>query len=184
MRSVSLAVALALVAGCADAPMSPLLQPGAANLATFDGRPPPPWAIIEGSGSAEMPFTYTGYLFINKPGNIAWLKLNAGTNVTFSPNAMLLSVNGEVSGVGTMKVGSTTYQLSSVTSFEASRDCMGGSVSTARGSCGSFEGPGFSSASFTWTGKMANDRNKLIGKPGDDGGWCSEVCYIDTNTGG
>lgn len=191
-RYLSLA-AMAFVLACADAPSapqqfdeaaSPFQQPGLMSY-TFDGRPPPPWAIIEGGGTTEHgePFVWFANLFINKPGNVAWVMFTGGTNVSFSPNARIMSVNGNVVGVGTLTVGGTTFQLSSVQTMSYDRGCTS-PLMNRQVTCASFSGDGFSSTYSIWTGKLANDRNKVIGKPGDGDEVCYEACYIDIGTSG
>lgn len=170
--------ALAFVTACADGPVGPALTelaPTGPNLYTMD-NPPPPWAVVHGEASVEYEgvsygFSYVGWVFINKPGNVAWLMFrDAGTTATFSGGARLMNVNGRVIGTGSVTVGGNTVPFSSVTSFSVDRSCT-----TDRGaSCVSFGGGGFTSIGAVWTGELANNR---IRKPGDGGGG-GEVCYL------
>jgi hypothetical protein len=141
-------------------------------------NPPPPWAVIQGDASVEYEnatysFSYVGWVFINKPGNVAWLMFRDGGNTaTFSGGARLMTVNGKVIGSGSVTIGSNTFQLSSVTDFSVDRSCTDGGRS-----CVSFGGGGFSSSWSEWTGALANSR---IRKPGGGGDLpeCTEACYI------
>ena len=180
-RTPFLMLAASFALACADSTSSPLLEPQGPTLdrVVAPDYPPPPYAIIEGGGvSGEMPFTYFANFFVNKPGNVAWLMFTGGEGVTFSRNARIMSVNGKVIGIGTLTVGGTTYKLNTVSSFTYDGACTQSAQTHVR-SCASFSGEGFSSARSTWTGRLAYDNNKRIGKPGDGGG--GEVCIIDSS---
>ena len=179
MRRIYLGItALALVTACADGPTAPsseLLAPQSASFFFMD-NPPPPWAMLEGTATAaNVSFSYFGALLINKPGNVAWLAFKNGGTATFSANARIMNVNGKVIGVGSFSVGSSTYDLSGITSFTVDRSCMSGSAN-----CVTFGGGGISSTRSSWTGVLANDNFR---KPGWDGppgggGGGGDVCYI------
>lgn len=188
MRSPFVALsAAAFMLACADAPTVPLLQPDAAS---FDlGKAPPPWALIEGSlsadgavltrvsfsrsgadGGATMSHngagaaTYRAWLLVT-PGNQAkLLRFTEGGTATFSNGAMISKVNGKVTGRGTMTVSGHVYQLSAVTAFEANGECA--TTPWNGPSCASFSaGDGsFSSSASVWTGILSNDG----GKPNDE----------------
>src|SRR5687768_3361147 len=151
-RSPFLMLAAVVALACADTPSSPLLEP---QMPSFDkggapapapDYPPPPFAIIEGGGTTaeNIAFTYIANFFVNKPGNVAWVMFTGGS-ATFSNNARIVSVNGNVSGFGTMTVGGTTYQLNTVNEFGFNGNCT-----VTRGSCASFSGSGFSSSGSIW----------------------------------
>ena len=199
MRSSSIALAAAaFVLACADAPTSPLLQPG---IPSFDGKAPPPWALISGtlttdgggevlasvsfSRSADGPArmshagntaTYRAWLLVTPGEQAALLRFIDGTNVTFSNGAMLSNVNDKVTGRGTMTVGGHTYELSAVTSFEANGECATTPWDYDGPSCASFSaGDGsFSSAGSVWTGVLSNDGGGNFDFPP---GW--DVCKPD-----
>lgn len=165
--------ALVFAAACTDGPVAPVpteKAPQMASFFTFD-NPPPPWAIISGEASANNEaFSYVGWVFINRPGNVAWLMFRNGGTATFSAGARLMNVNGKVVATGTVTVGSNSYDLSGITSFSVDRSCTNGSTA-----CVTFGGGGFSSGRAVWTGELANTR---IRKPGDGGG--DDVCTIET----
>lgn len=183
MRSSSIALAAtAFMLACADAPTSPLLEPATPS---FDGKAPPPWALISGeittdgdgallsalslSRSADGPAvmshaggntaTYRAWLLVTPGDHVALLRFIDGTNVTFSNGAMLSNVNSKVSGRGTMTVGGHTYALSAVTSFTADDDCVTTGPYTGPGCVTFSAGDGsFSSTGVsTWTGVLSND---------------------------
>src|SRR5688500_12765361 len=175
-RTPFLMLAAVFALACADSPSSPMLEPQGPSFdrAPVPDYPPPPYAIISGDGTTaeNVAFTYIANFFVNKPGNVAWVMFTGGS-ATFSNNARIMSVNGNVSGFGTMTVGGRTYQLNTVSDFDFNGNCT-----VTRGSCASFEGAGFSSSSSTWTGQLAGGRTfKPGGKPGDGGG--GEVCIPD-----
>ncbi|MGI8618816.1 MAG: hypothetical protein ACR2L6_06960 [Gemmatimonadaceae bacterium] len=177
MRSRLIVFAFAaLTVACSDAPIAPLLQPLEARFGEYEDDPPPPWAVVGGGGTTPTgSFSYTANFLVNPPGNVAWLHFTGGTNVRFSGGARLLSVNGNVKGVGTMTVGGTTYNLSSVATFTYDASC----TTNVAASCASFSGKGFSSERSSWTGQLANDGRNRIGKPGDGGGdpiFCITEC--------
>lgn len=172
----------ALTMACSDAPTAALLQPVEARFGEWEDDPPPPWITNAGDGATESgAFSYTGNFLVNPPGNVAWLNFTGGVNVKFSQGARLLSVNGNVSGVGTMTVGGTTYKLSSVESFEYDATC----TTNRAVSCASFSGDGFSSSQSFWTGEVANDGRNGKGKPGDgdDDEGCITCVVIDDPKG-
>ena|SRR5687768_2299046 len=176
-RTPILMLAAVFALACADTPSSPMLEPAVPSFdrAPVPDYPPPPYAIITGDVSTEHEAaTYTANFFVNKPGNVAWLMFTGGTGVTFSQGARIMSVNGNVSGFGTMTIGGSTYKLNTVSDFDFNGNC----TSTVRGSCASFEGEGFQSFGSAWTGQIAGRPIfKPGGKPGDGGG--GEVCIPD-----
>ncbi|MBA3776668.1 MAG: hypothetical protein H0X11_09545 [Betaproteobacteria bacterium] len=186
MRSRLIVFAFAaFTVACSDAPIAPLLQPLEASFGEYDDNPPPPWAVVGGSGATETEavFSYTANFLVNPPGNVAWLHFTGGENVKFSGGARLLSVNGNLKGVGTLTVGGTTYQLSSVATFEFNASCTTNTTirtnttdtSNRAASCASFSGEGFRSEGSFWTGRLANDGRYKFGKPGD-----GDVCTVET----
>ena len=191
MRSRSIAlVATAFVVACADAPTTPLLQPESPGFVL--GKAPPPWALIEGevttdgavlsianlsriasdgalmSHNGSNTGTYRAWLLVTPGGRNAMLRfVENGTNVTFSRDAMIRSVNGRVSGTGTMTVGGHTYDLSAVTEFEADADCALAAWDDSGPSCASFSAgdESFSSEGSVWTGVLANDGEGMEAVP-------------------
>ena len=121
-RSLIPMLAAVLTFACADAPTTPLLtaMDPSFERAPIPDYPPPPFAIISGDVSTEYgDFNFVAHFFANKPGNIAWLQFKSTTTagVTFSSNARIMSVNGDVSGVGTVSIGGNTIQLSEIDTF-------------------------------------------------------------------
>lgn len=192
-RSLIASLVAVFALACADAPSAPSLEPMAPNFAV--GEAPPPWALIEGDvttdgsgaslslsfsrsgdGSARLSHgvpstaTYRAWLLVTPGEQAALLRFIDGTNVTFSNGAMITKVttkgNTKVSGRGTMTVDGDVYELSSVTDFNAYRECT-----TALGArCADFDGEGFSSAGpATWTGRLSSDGGNG-GPPNWDGG--------------
>lgn len=191
MRTSSITLlAAAFTLACADAPTSTLLEP--TGTSTSLGKAPPPWALIEGElltdgegatfarlsfsrsageGAAVMSHaggtaaTFKAWLLVT-PGNQAkLLRFTEGGTATFSNGAMLTNINGKVSGRGTVTVGGHTYELSSVTEFDASGECAQTAWNYDGPVCASFEGEGFSSDASVWTGILSNNG----GGPGWDG---------------
>jgi hypothetical protein len=113
-------LAAVLAFGCADVPSAPLLAPSQASFAFSYDHPPPPFAIVNGELTTEYgTVNFVGHFFTNKPGNIAWLQFKSTTtaDASFSANARIMSVNGDVSGVGTLSIGDNTIQLSGIQTF-------------------------------------------------------------------
>lgn len=146
MRRTFIATVVAVFAlGCSEVPTSPLLSAAAPSFDRFTyDNPPPPFAVVDGSATTEHgTFSFTGHLFINKPGNVAWLQFQSTTTagVSFSPNARIMSVNGDVSGVGTISIGDNTIHLNGVNSFtyqtyRTTRSVSFGGGSILRGTAG------------------------------------------------
>lgn len=105
---------------CADVPTAPLLAAAEGYEAYYD-NPPPPFAVVYGEVSTEYgDFNFVGHFFTNKPGNIAWLQFKSTTKegVSLSANARIMSVNDDVSGVGTISIDGNTIQLSDIDTFD------------------------------------------------------------------
>lgn len=170
MRRTLIATMVAVFAlACSDVPTSPLLTAGDARFERepLPDNPPPPFALVEGSATTEYgSFSFSGHLFINKPGNVAWLQFQSTTTagVSFSPNARIMSVNGDVSGVGTISIGDNTIHLSDIESFNYQTYRTTNAVTFGGGSITR----GFAA--------------KEIGI--GDGGECYKACYIDGGSDG
>ena len=193
MRTSIALVATAFVLACADAPTTPLLQPDVPSFVL--GRAPPPWALIEGEittdgsggilsrislsrsvdGGALMSHggsntgVYRAWLLVTPGGRTSMLRfVESGGNVTFSKGATISNVNGKVTGKGTMTLGGHTYQLSSVTEFEANGECATTPWDTNGPSCASFSAgdESFSSEGSVWTGTLSNDGEGFDEVPG------------------
>lgn len=118
-RTPFLILAASAALACADTSSS-LLEPQGPSLAGFvaPDYPPPPFAVVDGSASTEYgTFSFVAHLFINKPGNVAWLQFKSSATATFSANARIMSVNGTPSGVGTISLNGGTIQLNEIDSF-------------------------------------------------------------------
>lgn len=187
MRSLSVAlVASAFAVACADSPSAPLLQPDGASFTL--GKAPPPWALIEGElttdgggevaaagalssrsgGGGEVSFshstggntaTYRAWLMVTPGGKSLLLRFTDGGTATFSTGAMIMKVNGKVTGKGTMIVGGHTYDLGAVTNFTADGECATTPYDEGGPPCASFSaGDGsFSSQESVWTGVVSSD---------------------------
>ncbi|MBA3578767.1 MAG: hypothetical protein H0W42_02170 [Gemmatimonadaceae bacterium] len=121
-RSLITLLAAVFAMACADMPTTPLLTAADASFdrAPAPDYPPPPFAVVDGSASTEHgTFSFTGHFFANKPGNVAWLQFQSTTTegVTFSSNARIQSVNGKVSGTGTIAIGGNTIYLRDIETF-------------------------------------------------------------------
>ena len=138
-RSLIPMVFAAFAVACADVPTAPLLTVAERYEAFYD-NPPPPFAVVHGEVSTEYgSFNFVGHFFTNKPGNIAWLQFKSTTtaDVSFSANARIMSVNGDVSGVGTISIGDNTIQLSDVQTFDYQSYRTDKSISFSLGGRGS-----------------------------------------------
>ncbi len=126
----------ALAVACSEVPTAPLLTASERFDFTYD-NPPPPFAVVHGEVSTEYgSFSYTGHFFTNKPGNIAWLQFRSTTTagVTFSSNARIMSVNGDVSGVGTISINGNTIRLNEIDTFTYQTYRTSNSISFSGGS--------------------------------------------------
>lgn len=166
MRRSFLSIVVASLAfACADVPSAPVLSAdnASANRFLLD-YPPPPFAIVNGVVSTEYgTFSFVGHFFANKPGNIAWLqfKSTSTAGVSFSANARIMSVNGDVSGVGTISIGSNTIQLSGIDTFNYQSYRSTRSISFSGGDV----------------------REGFASGPKGGGEVCYEACVIDSNGG-
>lgn len=203
-----LLVVAAVVVGCADAPTAALLQPEAARFEL--GKAPPPWALIQGelitddgelsaarfsrtadgvaafSHAGTGAATYSGWLLVTPGDNAAILRFtNEGSyNVTFSNGAMIMNVNGKVSGKGTMTVDGHTFQLSAVDQFTANGECATTAYDYDGPICASFSDDqgSFSSEASVWTGVLSNDGGKRWDGCTDFDCVCIN-CEVSTTTG-
>lgn len=146
--SLAWLASLAFVVACADAPIAPLLQqPPIASFDEEEDDPPPPWQRVAGSiviGTGTVNFDAN--FFANKPGNVAWLQFQSSTTagVTFSANARIMSVNGDVSGVGTISINGNPIQLNEIDTFNYESYRTNGALSFSGGGIrlGSVKGGG------------------------------------------
>lgn len=116
---IPMLVSVFVVSACTDAPTAPLLSAADASFERV-GDPPPPFAVVDGSAATEYgAFSFTAHFFANKPGNVAWLQFQSTTTqgVSFSSNARIMSVNGKVSGTGTISIGGSTIYLRDIDTF-------------------------------------------------------------------
>ena len=161
-RSWIATMAAVFAIGCTEVPSAPLLEPVAASFETSE--PPPPWAVASGSISTEYgEISFSAGLFINKPGNVAWLQFHTVSSVdgtaTATKNARIMSLNGKVSGVGTISVGGNTIYLNEVTTF---------TYSTYR-----------TTKTVSFSGGSILRGTASTGKVGGDEGSCTSACYED-----
>ena len=189
-------VAVIFAMACVDVPTAPLVQPPDGGLLVL-GKAPPPWAeisgeittdgegsllslspLFSGAGTGGPSFshsvggntgTYVGWLLVTPGGQTTILRFAAGgNNVTFSSGAVIMKVNGKVSGRGTMTVGGHKYDLSAVTEFQANGECASTPWDYDGPSCASFSAgnDSFSSEGSVWTGVLSNDPDGSGGLPG------------------
>ncbi len=120
-RSLLPMLAAVFVIGCSDLPTTVLAPVDASfDKTPAPDYPPPPFETVDGSASTEYgTFDFTAHFFANKPGNVAWLQFQSTTTegVTFSSNARIQSVNGKVSGTGTIAIGGNTIYLRDIETF-------------------------------------------------------------------
>ena len=172
-RSFIPMLAAVFAIACADVPTTPLLTAPDASFerAPLPDNPPPPFAVLDASASTEYgDFNFVAHLFINKPGNVAWLQFHTSrtTGVTFSSNARIMSVNGDVSGVGTISIGGNTIHLSDIEEFEYATYRTTSSVSFGGGGItrgvagkkfiGIEDGPAFCTIAITCSDKGGKGR--------------------------